>query len=159
VRYVGSPLSRLFFLGMFSGYYKHLDVDSVDAKGRETVVDCEVERRWSIYRECETSRAEKRECAACVVEGDVSSSNYSERIEDVVRALGDARSDLDVIIGVISELEEQQQHLSITHVPQSIAQEVEREHVVAMKRKKRQLLSISERLGRGAETLRLCPRR
>jgi len=158
VRYVGSPLSRLFFLGMFSGYYKHLDVDSVDAKGRETVVDCEVERRWSIYRECETSRAEKRECAACVVEGDVSSSNYSERIEDVVRALGDARSDLDVIIGVISELEEQQQHLSITHVPQSIAQ-VEREHVVAMKRKKRQLLSISERLGRGAETLRLCPRR
>jgi hypothetical protein len=146
-------------MSTFSTFYRpHVpDVDAIDPSGRENIADTAEEHRWRVYRTCERLNKTRRLAAS---DGDENPAPEStERIEEVIRALVDARSDLDVITGVVSALEDQQQHLALTHVPTAVAREFDRQAVVNMGLKKRQLRSISDGLSRGAAALRAkyCP--
>ncbi len=129
---------------------------SVEPDGREVVGDYAMDARWNLYQSCERMR-EKNQARnkRTAGERDAEEDGQREQITMVIQSLVDARSELDVIRDVISVLEDQQQFLSIMHIPHSAVQHAaKREGLIRQGMKKAQMHSIANRLRSGAHVLR-----
>ncbi len=129
----------------FSAFAPLSDVVAFDDNGQGEVHDAGVDSRWAVYRAVEETRNENR--------GSSGSSQAPLSLASVVESLVDARSDLAVIIDIATVLADQQ-HLGVSHVPQSVVAEVHQQNALQMSLKRRQVLDIAGRLRAGAEILR-----
>jgi hypothetical protein len=133
-------------MALFSAFAPLSDVVAIDDKGEGDTHDAGVDSRWAVYRAAEETRGETRVATS-------TSSQAPLSLASVVESLVDARSDLAVIIDIATVLADQQ-HLGVSHVPQSVVTEVQQQHALLVSLKKCQLLDIARRLRAGAAILR-----
>ena len=126
--------------------------DSVKPDGEEVVEDGVMDARWNLYRSCEYLREKGKKQSN---EEGSEKEDPNEQIDGVLQSLVDARSELDVVRDVITVLEDQQQFLSMMHIPHSAVQHAaKRDGLIRQGRKKAQMHSIARRLRSGVDTLR-----
>jgi hypothetical protein len=139
-------------MALFSGFAPVLEVVAFDDKGQGDTQNTSVASRWAVYREVEETRSETGKLGADKLGAD-KSSQAPLSLASVVESLVDARSDLAVIIDIATVLADQQ-HLGVSHVPQSVVAEVQGHNLLGMSLKRRQLMGIASRLRAGAAILR-----
>lgn len=125
--------------------------DSIEPQGSEVLGDRHMDSRWNLYQSCQSMREKhqknmKRPKSSADM-SEVEKEEQTEQVQGVIQSLVDARSELDVIRDVISVLEDQQQFLSMMHIPHSAVQHAaQRDSLIRQGLKKEQMHSISRRL-------------
>ena len=131
-------------MALFSGFAPVLEVVAFDDKGQGDTQNTSVASRWAVYREVEETRSETGKLGADKLGAD-KSSQAPLSLASVVESLVDARSDLAVIIDIATVLADQQ-HLGVSHVPQSVVAEVQGHNLLGMSLKRHQLMGIASLL-------------
>ena len=128
---------------------------------------------WCIYKSCEkirlsqedgegtAKRLKAQEGASGEQQQECDSSperaESDARLARVIQTLVDARSELDVTVDVVNVLADQQQFLSLTHIPRSAKQSqlsARRDFLIAQGMKRDQIRTIARRIRSGCDKLR-----
>jgi hypothetical protein len=144
----------------FTGLY---DSSSEHGNGRTATSRTE-DALWCIYKSCEKIRLSQEDAGgkAKKLKAQEGASGSPERPESdarlarVIQALVDARSELDVTVDVVNVLADQQQFLSLTHIPRSARQSqlsARRDCLIAQAMKRNQIRAIAQRIRSGCDKL------
>lgn len=146
----------------FSGYYplglrlKDQEAavvvpDSISPEGEEVTTGLREENQWDLYQACDKVREGSRKKRAGEEEENGEDNDEEEQgmmrnPQKVIDGLLEVRAELDIVMDIV-QVAEEQQFLSLTHIPHTVdARAAVRQDMVRQGLKRQQLKSIAHRL-------------
>ena len=122
--------------------------DSIGPEGEEVTTGYREENQWGLYQTCDKVRESQRKKRSGE-EGDEEQQEEQGMMRNpqkVVDGLMEVRSELDIVMDIV-QVAEEQQFLSLTHIPHTVdARVAARQDMVRQGIKRQQLKAIAQRL-------------
>eukprot|EP00889_Picochlorum_renovo_P007658 jgi/Picre1/34688/NNA_002156.t1 len=141
----------------FSGYYplglrsKDQEAavvvpDSIGPEGEEVTTGYREENQWVLYQTCDKIRECHRKKRLGEEEQEEEEQGMMRNPQKVIDGLMEVRSELDIVMDIV-QVAEEQQFLSLTHIPHTVdARVAARQDMVRQGLKRQQLKAIAHRL-------------